>query len=233
MRYLTRIFLDYEAAAMHRIHDVYDWHQRVWDAFPHLDRHRNDRRPEGTPRFFLTRLDEHQHRGGYQLYILSGTAPVRPAWCPEHNWATKQIKGQFLEHTRYRFSLRANPTKKITPKRPDGLHEGHGKRVPLRELKDLRAWLERKGEAGGFAVEPGVLRITPRSLEHFSIEKERRLGTVGAVDFDGCLQVRNHTFFKDAFANGIGSAKAFGFGLLLLEPLDGKPNLGPEPKEES
>jgi CRISPR system Cascade subunit CasE len=233
MNYLTRVFVDYETAAMRRIHDAYDWHQRVWDAFPHLDRHGNDRRPKGTPRFFLTRLDEDERRGGYRLYILSATAPVRPAWCPdhEHNWATKQIKGQFLEHTRYRFSLRANPAKKVTPKGPDGLHQGQGKRVPLREITDLRVWMERKAEAGGFEVEPGTLRVTPRGLQHFSIEKERRLGTVGAVDFDGLLRVRNHSAFKDAFANGIGSAKAFGFGLLLLEPLDGKTNPQPERKE--
>ena len=35
MNYLTRVFLDYETAAMRHIHDAYDWHQRVWDAFPY------------------------------------------------------------------------------------------------------------------------------------------------------------------------------------------------------
>jgi CRISPR system Cascade subunit CasE len=221
MSYLTRVFLDYEAAAMRRIHDAYDWHQRVWDAFPHLDRHRNDRRPPGTPRFFLTRLDEDERRGGYRLYVLSPTVPVRPAWCPddEGNWATKRIGARFLEGTRYRFSLRANPTKKVTPKGADGLHQGQGKRVRLLDIADLRVWMERKAEAGGFVLLPGTLRITPRGLEHFSIEKERRLGTLGAVDFGGLLRVRDQNAFKDAFANGIGSAKAFGFGLLVIVPV--------------
>lgn len=235
MNYLTRVFVDYETAAMRRIHDAYDWHQRVWDAFPHLDRHRNDCRPQGTPRSFLTRLDEDERRGGYRLYILSATKPVRPPWCPDYgeNWATKPIRGQFLKHTRYRFSLRANPTKKVTPKGPDGLHEGQGKRVRLREITELGLWMGRKAEAGGFVVEPGALRITPRGLEHFSIEREWRLGTLGAVDFEGLLRVRDHHAFKDAFANGIGSAKAFGFGLLLLKPLDGETNIQPSPKEDS
>jgi len=233
MSYLTRVFLDYETAAMRHIHDAYDWHQRVWDAFPHLDRHRNDRRPEGTPRFFLTRLDEDPRQGGFRLYILSATAPVRPAWCPDHerNWATKHIRAEFLEHKRYRFSLRANPTKKVTPKGPDGLHQGQGKRVRVREITDLFAWMGRKAQAGGFEVEHGTLRVTPRGLQHFSIEKERRLGTLGAVDFDGCLRVRNCDAFKDTFANGIGSAKAFGFGLLLIEPLDEDPSSKPKTKE--
>jgi CRISPR system Cascade subunit CasE len=92
--------------------------------------------------------------------------------------------------------------------------------------------MERKAEAGGFEVEHGTLRIKPRGLEHFSIEKERRLGTLGAVDFDGLLRVRDHDTFKQTFGNGIGSAKALGFGLLLLEPLDALRNVQPESKED-
>lgn len=233
MNYLTRVFLDYETAAMRRIHDAYDWHQAVWKAFPHLDRQRNDRRDEGTPRFFLTRLDEDHRRGGFRLYILSATAPVRPPWCPDHveNWESKPVVPAFLEHSRYRFSLRANPTKKLNPKGPDGLRHGQGKRVPLRELKDLHGWMERKATAAGFEAEYGTLRIMPRGLQHFAKEKERALGTVGAVNFEGCLRVLDHDAFKNAFANGIGSAKAFGFGLLLIAPLDGNLNRKHEPKE--
>lgn len=222
MNYLTRVFLDYETAAIRHIHDAYDWHQRVWDAFPHLDRQRNNRLPDGAPRFFLTRLDEDHRRGGFRLYILSATPPKRPAWCPNHegNWLSKPIAPTFLEHMRYRFSLRANPTKKLNPKGPDGLRHGQGKRVRLRELKDLFGWMERKAAAAGFEVEYGTLRIIPRGLQHFSIEKERRLGTLGAVDFHGRLRVLDRDAFKRGFANGVGSAKAFGFGLLLLEPVD-------------
>lgn len=233
MSYLTRVFLDYETAAMRRIHDAYDWHQAVWKAFPHLDRQRNDRRDEGTLRFFLTRLDEDHRRGGFRLYILSVTAPVRPPWCPDHveNWESKPVVPAFLGHSRYRFSLRANPTKKFNPKGPDGLRHGQGKRVPLRELPDLHDWMERKAAVAGFEVEYGTLRITPRGLQHFAKEKERALGTVGTVNFEGCLRVLDHVSFKNAFANGIGSAKAFGFGLLLIAPLDGNLNREHEPKE--
>ena len=233
MNYLTRVFLDYETAAMRRLHDVYDWHQAVWKAFPHLDRQRNDRRDKGTPRFFLTRLDEDRWRGGFRLYILSATAPVRPPWCPDHveNWASKPIMPSFFEHGRYRFSLRANPTKKFNPKGSDGLRHGQGKRVPLRELKDLHGWIERKAKDAGFEVEFGTLHITRRGLRHFVKEKERALGTVGSVDFEGCLHVLDHDAFKNAFANGIGSAKAFGFGLLLIASIDATPNRKHEQKE--
>lgn len=216
---LTRVFLDYETAALRGIHDAYDWHQRVWDAFPHLDGARNAERGDAA-RHFLTRLDDKD--GGYQLLVLSPTEPCRPGWCPDHeaNWLTKSVARSFVGHTRYRFSLRTNPTKKVTPKGPDGRRRGQGKRVALHDFAELTEWAERKATAAGFTIEPGSLRIAERGLAHFTKEKERRLGTLNVVDFDGVLQVTNRGAFESAFQNGIGSAKAFGCGLLVLQPLD-------------
>ena len=42
----------------------------------------------------------------------------------------------------------------------------------------------------------------------------------------GSLEVTNPQQFFDAFVQGIGSAKAFGFGMLLIKPLH--PALEPE-----
>ena len=39
------------------------------------------------------------------------------------------------------------------------------------------------------------------------------------VDYQGVLQVTNRERFHAAYRRGIGPAKAFGFGLLLLRPL--------------
>lgn len=219
MSHLTRVFLDYETAALRDIHDAYDWHQRVWDAFPHLDGARNDPCGGGQLRHFLTRLDNKD--GGYQMLILSPTEPRRPGWCPDHeaNWQIKPVAASFLEHSRYRFSLRANPTKKLTPKAADGKRHGQGKRVAVRDFAELTSWMEHKATAAGVAIEPGALRIAERGLCHFTKEKERRLGTLNIVDFDGALRVTDHGALKSAFQNGIGSAKAFGCGLLVLQPL--------------
>jgi len=220
MSHLTRVFLDYETAALRGIHDAYDWHQRAWDSFPHLDGARNDRRDDGETRHFLSRLDDKE--GGYQMLLLSPTEPRRPDWCPDHeaNWQTKPVAGSFLEHARYRLSLRANPTKKLTPKGADGKRHGQGKRVAVRDFSELGNWMDRKATVAGLAIEQGTLRIAERGLYHFTKEKERRLGTLNIVDFDGVVRVTDHAAFKEAFQNGIGSAKAFGCGLLILQPLD-------------
>lgn len=220
MSHLTRIFLDFETAALRGIHDAYDWHQRTWDAFPHLDGERNSTRGDDAPRHFLARLDDHD--GGHQLLILSPTEPQRPSWCPAHaeNWQTKPVADSFLTHPRYRFHLRANPTKKVTPKGPDGRRQGQGKRVAVRDFVELGLWLERKAAASGFAIEPRTLRKEELGLTHFTKEKERRLGTLNLVDFAGMLRVTDHAAFKAAFQNGVGSAKAFGCGLLVLQPIE-------------
>lgn len=220
MSHLARVFLEYETAALLQIHDAYDWHQRAWDAFPHLDGARNDRRGSGEPRHFLTRLDHKD--GGYQMLILSSTEPRRPGWCPDHeaNWQSKLVADSFLAHATYRFSLRANPTKKLTPKGPDGKKQGQGKRVAVRDFGELAHWMQRKAAAAGCSIAPGTLRIAERGLSHFTKEKERLFGMLNIIEFDGVLRVKDGAALRTAFQNGIGSGKAFGCGLLVLQPLD-------------
>jgi CRISPR system Cascade subunit CasE len=131
----------------------------------------------------------------------------------------------FFTHTGYRFSLLANPTKKIVDPskakviRPDGRLERNknSKRVPLIRREDLLAWLGRKAEAGGFAVQLDAVRTIPRGREYFF--KPGARGVHYATEFQGALQVTDAARFRETFARGIGSAKAFGFGLLVLAPL--------------
>jgi len=40
-----------------------------------------------------------------------------------------------------------------------------------------------------------------------------------AVEFQGVLTVTDPALFRTTFTTGIGSAKAFGFGLLALAPV--------------
>lgn len=79
------------------------------------------------------------------------------------------------------------------------------------------AWITRKGEQGGFAVEEETLRTTPRGREHF--HKNDNAGLHSAVEFEGILSVTDRSRFYEAFKQGIGSAKAFGYGLLVLAPV--------------
>jgi CRISPR system Cascade subunit CasE len=205
MTYLTQATIDHTTAAKRGLRDTYDWHQAVWKAFPGRDDQRRD---------FLTRLDERDE--GFRLLIVSPEIPTRPDWCPEDCWQTKPIPEQYFGKSRYAFQLCANPTKKVTKLQPDGSPTKNGKRVPLRSREELVAWMQRKAEQGGFVIEEAMLRTIPRGREHFA--KDGARGLHSAVEYQGVLTVTDPAKFHETFTCGIGSAKAFGFGLLVIAP---------------
>ncbi len=62
-------------------------------------------------------------------------------------------------------------------------------------------------------------------MESYFVNKQRKRGKHNSVDFHGILKVIDRAAFEGAFHHGIGPAKAFGFGLLMLQPVaraDGK-----------
>jgi CRISPR system Cascade subunit CasE len=62
------------------------------------------------------------------------------------------------------------------------------------------------------------LRTIPRGREYFH-KNGAAHGTHSAVEFQGELTVTHPAQLRATVATGIGSAKAFGFGLLVLAPL--------------
>lgn len=205
MTYLTQAKIDHGTVAKRGLRNTYDWHQAAWKAFPGRD---------GQPRDFLTRLDE--RADGFRLLIVSPESPTRPDWCPAECWQSKPIPPAYFTKRRYAFQLCANPTKKITKLKPDGSPTKNGKRVPLRTREELVAWMHRKGEHGGFVTEEAALRTIPRGREYF--QKSDQHGLHSAVEFQGVLTVIDPAKFHETFTRGLGSAKAFGFGLLVIAP---------------
>jgi CRISPR system Cascade subunit CasE len=90
--------------------------------------------------------------------------------------------------------------------------------------EELIEWIRRKGLQGGFTVDEAVLRTFSRGREYFN--KKGQNGLHNAVEFQGVLSVTDPPKFQETFSRGIGSAKAFGFGMLVIAPL----SLGEEPK---
>jgi CRISPR system Cascade subunit CasE len=104
-----------------------------------------------------------------------------------------------------RFLLRANPTVKRDSRR-------HG----LFREEDQRTWLDRKGTEGGFAllsvrIRGGLTQVSSRG-PHRRTDLQHHL----AVEFEGILRVTDAPRFGEALRRGIGSGKAYGFGLLSI-----------------
>ncbi|WP_429884285.1 type I-E CRISPR-associated protein Cas6/Cse3/CasE [Geoalkalibacter halelectricus] len=226
MRWLVRMEVDAEVARSERIFDNYAWHRKLWECLP------------GRPaddRDFLTRIDPLD--GAFRLWVLSKNQPVCPDWCPDEDFSIKEVAPSFLSHRFYAFDLKANPVKAIVQRDAQGqpLFKANGKRksgkrIPLTDPGELENWIERKGGtrcfdqatgspvAGGFRiVKDRPLEISPMVEEHF--RKKKQSAYHGGVRFRGTLEVTDRDFFIRTYQEGIGSAKGFGFGLLLLAPL--------------
>lgn len=207
MTWLTRIQIDFETAAQCKLRDNYAWHQAMWEAFPG----RADEK-----RSFLFRVDTRD--GGPEVLLLSREQPSRPAWCSVECWSIKEIRPEFFAHRYYRFDLRANATRKVAKLNSSGERSKNGRRAVISDEKELRDWIGRKGEQGRFQVlDRPPLIIDPRTDYHF--RKANTAGLHVGVRFRGAIEVRDAERFRETFQTGIGSAKAFGFGLLLLQPI--------------
>lgn len=207
MTWLARLDMDAQTAFAERITDGYAWHKKVWGCFPLV---------QNSQRDFLSRIDPLEK--GFRVWIMAHQKPARPAWCPPECFALKEISATFFSHRYYAFDLRANPTKRLNNREEDGTFGRPGKRVPLSSPDDLKAWLLRKGEAGGFTLsEDRPLEVGP-VVEH-RFRKEGHSAYHGGVQFRGVLEVTDPAKFAETYHAGIGGAKSFGFGLLLLAPL--------------
>lgn len=217
MTWLARLEVDAEISRSEGMWDSYDWHKQLWECFPNVP---DQKRAEIG---FLTRIDTLER--AFRLWVMARRKPERPQWCPSEGFALKKIASSFLTNRYYAFDLRANPVKTIVQRGTNGetLFRGNGKRkcgkrIPLVKPEELRAWLDRKAIAGGFRiVEDKPLEITPMVESYF--RQKGHAAYHGGVQFRGVLEVTNTAQFSDTYHTGIGSAKGFGFGLLLLAPV--------------
>ncbi len=193
MRYLSQAMIPAPVALRAGLADGYAWHRSIWNALPE--------RPDAQ-RDFLFRTDRRDD--GFRVLLLSTEAPVSSGGFA---WQTREISDAFLSHRAYRFQLKANPTMR---------RSSDGRRLAIFDEGRLREWLERKAAGAGFTIESESLAVGAPVAEAFV--KDKRQGKHVAVDFEGLLRVHDRGTFINIFNKGIGSAKGFGYGLLMLQP---------------
>ncbi len=195
----------------------YKVHQHIWNLFSDDPDRKRD---------FLYRMEK--SRDGYFFYTLSN----RPPEDKDGIWKieTKKYDPKVTEGERFVFSLRANPvvTKKDGAgkrKRHDVVmeakHRCNNKDFVLREkVQELGVeWLEKRGEKNGFAVKPVVAESYCQHRLFKKAKKEEKNDPIrfSAIDFSGLLKVTDKEFFLSALYKGIGPAKGFGCGLLMIK----------------
>jgi len=239
MLYLSRLLLNNRSSAVRRdLADCHQLHRTILAAFPEA--------PAGTAGArehfgVLYRMELPGHDGNLRLLVQARNMPdwatlpadyldasaAEPAACKrvDEHFARLPIGSELV------FRLRANPTRRIDKRNEREDERWRGRRVELRREEDQLAWLHRKGEQGGFV--PLSIRVNPavadvRTLHGTNVTGRRPLQSpeqasqpniqlmFGSVLFDGRLRITDMERFRHTLEHGIGSGKAYGFGLLSV-----------------
>ena len=213
-------------AVQQRLHGAYADHQWLWQLFA---------APAGTARDFLFR--RHDLNGLPRFYVVSQRRPE----AGHASWQvhTRDYAPDIAAGTCLNFELRANPTVRHgrdgKSKRHDVVMEAKKQLLAARGLsrwadwdddtrpalycvvqQSCNAWLARRGEALGFEIDADL--VVTEAYEQHDDRTDRKLQFT-TVDFGGQLTVTDPQAFAKALLGGIGHAKAFGCGLLLVRPV--------------
>jgi CRISPR system Cascade subunit CasE len=220
--YLHKVTIDREALIRDRkiYADIYSLHQNIWAL---VSRNRKQKRD------FLYRVEYDAYQNIKHIYLLapnqiSSQNNIRIAVSPKYQPQLEM--GEFLY-----FKLRANP---IIKRKENGKAKEYGiimdakhqfnkngqnyqEQFSLNELiHDVGIkWLVRKGEQHGFSVKQVEVKID-NDCEYTVKPPGKQAFTLRTLDFEGRLKIVNAGRLKKALFEGIGSAKAFGCGLMLV-----------------
>lgn len=203
-----------EAGSTNRIRGMsdrtYDIHKEMWGLFPG--------RPDSNRDFIYCVMDD-----GRTVYMVSASEPVfNESWSVE----SKAYNPIVSVGDVYSFRLKANPT---VANSTTGKHQRHDVVMDLKrrlrqdgiqknmaeiEAEAVSEWMVRKGGLNGFAVEPSDLSV--HSYEAVSFPRQNERVSFSTVVIEGRLVVTEPDAFRNALFNGIGTAKGFGCGLLMI-----------------
>ncbi len=233
--YLTKMILNPKCPQVRRdLGNPQELHRTVSKGFPesenqeHLPKHLRE-----TPRNkfnVLHRLEVDKHRGKAVLFVQS---TVNSDWrfLPD-DYAEIEQRSVHKQYSAIEngmtlvFRLQANPTKRIG--NSDQIaHERfkekkNRRRVELRTDEERIDWLKRKGDEAGFQLTnikvapiPNVASVEEGKLKGWRKDSDKPM-TFNSVVFEGVLLVTDAAKFKESIVSGIGTGKAYGFGLLSI-----------------
>ena len=124
---------------------------------------------------------------------------------------------------RIRPNVSVNPTLNADERFKPSDDKKIRRRVELRTDEEKIEWLKRKGEDAGFRLtDVRIKEAVANAAVQSSSKQFGRRGrddkkmTFGSVVFEGILEVTDAEKFREALISGIGTGKAYGFGLLSV-----------------
>ncbi|MCP4115904.1 MAG: type I-E CRISPR-associated protein Cas6/Cse3/CasE [Desulfobacteraceae bacterium] len=196
--------------------DGYGLHQMIWALFPNQPDAKRD---------FIYRRDDKQ--GWPCFYVVSARRPenVQGLFSVD----TKEYQPRLKEGDRLGFSLRVNPV--VTKKNENGQRSRHD--VVMDSKRGLKAvgsdifmpevirnagltWLSSRSERCGFSFDSSLVTVEGYYQHQMTKSKGSKPIRFSTLDFEGIFTVENTNEFTRMLFTGIGPAKAFGCGLMLV-----------------
>jgi CRISPR system Cascade subunit CasE len=203
--FLSRVEIPWEFAR-----NSYDLHRQLWRLFPG-EKKETRNNGEELRQGFLFRIEDNSTGRPARLLVQSRRAPEAASGVVLVG--TREIQPQPVAGQRLAFLLTANPVKTIADAQRDAKpgKKSEKCRVPLIKEEDQREWIARK-LAGAASVE--AASILPHRPLYF--RKGNRGGKLVPITFEGVLCVEEPAKLTTLLENGVGPAKGFGCGLLLI-----------------
>lgn len=195
--------------------NTYKEHQILWKLF------------NGNPdakREFIYRYEPQRNTPAY--YLVSTQKPVdqNNLW----NIQSKHYKPVVTTGQQFSFMLRVNPVKTKNGKRHDVVmyekyqlnYKNMDRKIrpTTQELveKTGRKWLAKRAETSGFIFDDNSIQIDSYQPKVSGRKKGKKEIRYSTMDFQGILTISDPEQFTQTLMQGIGKARAFGCGLMLI-----------------
>ncbi|MDY0247399.1 MAG: type I-E CRISPR-associated protein Cas6/Cse3/CasE [Methanosarcina mazei] len=188
-------------------------HATVMASFPAMQKEGNDR--------ILWRVDELDP----STYVLV-QSQIKPDFThiiEQFGWPESGQRWDTVEYDNFlmgikdgdvrKFRIRANPTRSI--KQSDEKN-ARGKVCQHITAEQQLQWFIEKSRKCGFSVEGPGQDVKIMSRDNLKFRNKNNCITLAATVFEGTLRVEDASTFVDTIKNGLGRAKAYGFGMVTV-----------------
>lgn len=184
--------------------DPHGLHRAFWRAFPGRD--------SGETQPFLFREEPYAPVARGEVgYVVQSES--RPAWDEVLGLrvaSCEQVETTFDVGNRFFFRLLASPVRRLM--HPDEIRRRHGTVRRTSPRAWTEDWIRRRAAQCGFEIQELIF-----DLGQVKARRGESRFKLASVQFDGLLAVTDPAAFASTWHAGIGTKKAFGFGLLSLK----------------
>jgi CRISPR system Cascade subunit CasE len=191
-------------------------HALLWTLFP----------GDGQARDFVFRREQPESRGsrtGPSYLLVSARRPVDNGF---FSVECKSYAPQLAAGERICFDLRANP---VVSRKQDGKARRHdvlmdakkqtAESAQRKEQVDRAAleWLVGRAPQWGLTLDPETIRMDGYS--QMALPRKGRTARFSVLDYRGLATVADADLLRNALMTGVGHARSYGCGLLLVKRL--------------